>query len=120
MKHFKFDFLNLENRVAMDCVAPFDEVTQPGTVITSPNYPGNYSNNMECQLTIRFAADEIVKITLDEFEVEEPENDYEYEDEYDSLCGFDDLTLYDGDTTSYRIIEELCGKHAGGKTFKSR
>ena len=56
----------------MDCVAPFDEVTQPGTVITSPNYPGNYDNDMYCQLTVRFAEDEIVAIRLDEFDVEKP------------------------------------------------
>ena len=94
----------------MDCVAPFDEITIPGTIITSPNYPGNYSNKMECQLTIRFAADEIVKITLDEFDVE---------GEFDR-CWYDYLTLYDGDTTSSRIIDkELCGYSARGKTFKS-
>ena len=86
----------------MDCVAPFDEVTLPGTVITSPNYPGNYGKNMECQLTFKFAADEIVAITLDEFDVQ-----------YRSFCKYDYLTLYDGDTTSSRIIDrKLCGKHA--------
>ena len=104
----------------MDCVAPFDEVTIPGTIITSPNYPENYDNNMDCKITIRFAADEIVSITLDEFDVEEFEYDYEDKDEYALLnCTYDYLALYDGDTTSSRIIEELCGKHARGKTFKS-
>jgi len=113
-----------ENHVTMDCVAPFDEVTTPGTIITSPNYPGNYDDGMNCQLTVRFAANEIVAITLDEFDVEDG-----------SLCNYDYLTLYDGDTTSSRIIDKefhhfefhhsetiisrLCGYSARGKTFKS-
>ena len=93
----------------MDCVAPFDEVTTPGTIITSPNYPGNYDDGMNCQLTVRFAANEIVAITLDKFDVEDG-----------SLCNYDYLTFYDGDTTSSRIIDkELCGYSARGKTFKS-
>jgi len=94
----------------MDCVAPFDEVTIPGNIITSPNYPGNYGNNMDCQLTVRFAADEIVAITFDEIDVDVDE----------LSCESDYLTLYDGDTTSSRIIDkELCGKYSRGKTFKS-
>ena len=99
----------------MDCVAPFDEVTTPGTIITSPNYPGNYNNRLYCQLTVRFAADEIVAITLDEFDVDDEEKSIFY-----SPCYYDHLTLYDGDTTSSRIIDKaLCGRSARGKTFKS-
>ena len=93
----------------MDCEEPFDEVTIPGTIITSPNYPRNYGKHMNCQLTVRFAADEIVAITVEDFDVE-----------HSSPCRYDYLTLYDGNTTSSRIIaKELCGYSARGKTFKS-
>ena len=99
----------------MNCEEPFDEVTIPGTIITSPNYPGNYNNRLYCQLTVRFAADEIVAITLDEFDVDDEEKSIFY-----SPCYYDHLTLYDGDTTSSRIIDKaLCGRSARGKTFKS-
>ena len=115
----------------MDCAAPFDEVTTPGTIITSPNYPGNYSNNMECQMKIRFPADQIVTITVDEFDVEPLD---EFDD--DSSCEYDFLTLFDGKPSfdgdydyfydhenDYELIidknKKLCGKYARGKTFKS-
>ena len=107
----------------MDCVG-FDEVTIPGTIITSPNYPGNYSNNMECQMKIRFPADQIVTITVDEFDVE-----------HDSSCEDDLLFLFDGEPSFDGVYDlykdedlvmgsiELCGKYAErqyrGKTIKS-
>ena len=91
--------------------AAFDEVTIPGTIITSPNYPGNYSNNMECQMKIRFPADQIATITVDEFD-----------GEHDSSCKYDLLFLFDGEGNDEDLIMgaiELCGKDARGKTIKS-
>ena len=114
----------------MDCVPPFDEVTLPGTIVTSPNYPRNYDNNMECKMTIRFAADEIVTITLDEFNVDDYYISYnglsyghyfgQYAYPFPSTCDYDYVTLYDGESTNSRFYDiKLCGKYSSGEIFRT-
>ena len=105
--------LNVSNLVAanipIDCDSPFDEVTDSGTTITSPNYPSNYDNGKDCQVTIRFAADQIVLITLEAFDVES-----------ESTCRYDYLAVHDGDSTSSNLIgSKLCGTDHVGSTIKS-
>lgn len=41
-------------QIEMDCIAPFNPVTTPGTTITSPNYPGDYPVGVDCETTITF------------------------------------------------------------------
>ena len=105
--------LNVSNLVAanipIDCDSPFDEVTDSGTTITSPNYPSNYDNGKDCQVTIRFAADQIVSITLESFDVESH-----------STCAYDYLAVHDGDSTCSNLIgPKLCGTDHAGLTIRS-
>ena len=101
--HFSLIFFyhNLDaNRVAIDCNSPYDEVTLPGTSITSTNYPSRYNNSEDCEVTIRFSSDQKVNITLEKFYVESH-----------PTCVYDFLAIYDGDSTNSPIIgSKLCGK----------
>ena len=93
----------------IDCESPFEEVTTGGIIITSPNYPSDYDNSQDCQVTIRFASDEIVRITLEEFDVESHWR-----------CDNDYLIAHDGsDTTSPVIGSKLCGTGLKGEMIDS-
>ena len=91
---------HLATETEIDCHSPFDEVTIPGSNITSPNYPNNYDNRKDCQTTIRFAVGQIVNITFEAFDVE-----------HNSACSWDYLKIYDGDTSTNSPIigSKLCG-----------
>ena len=94
----------------IDCESPFDEVTEIGTPITSPNYPSDYYALRDCQITIRFASDEIVSVTLQEFDVESH-----------STCKYDYLTAYDGRdiNTWNQIGSKMCGSRPEGMIINS-
>ena len=66
--------------IPIDCESPFDEVAVNRVVITSPNYPNEYENNKDCQLTIRVASDQLVNIFVEAFNAESH-----------STCGYDYL-----------------------------
>ena len=87
----------------MDCESPYDEVTTPGTRIISPNHPGNYETDKDCQITIRFS--ERVRIRFEAFNIElQPVCDQ------CDQCANDYLEVRDGDSTSSNLIgSKLCG-----------
>ena len=52
----------------IDCKSRYNEITNPGIIITTPNHPGNYENNKICQVKIRFSGR--VRIRFEKFDVE--------------------------------------------------
>ena len=97
------------NQLTIDCQPPYDEITIPEIAIISPNFPNNYDNDKDCQLKIRFYANQTVLITFDAFEVESQ-----------TTCGYDFLAIYDGGTTNSPMLEtKLCGQNAAGRTIQS-
>ena len=93
----------------IDCESPYDEVTIPGTTIISQNYPNDYENSKECQLTITFATNAIVSLTFEDFNVE-----------YDYNCRWDYFAVHDGSSISSQIIgSKLCGTSPVGTTMNS-
>ena len=85
--------------VPMDCSEPFHEVTEPGTIVTSPNYPNEYQNNKDCGTKIRFPPGERVVLEVQDFNVE-----------HHSACVWDYVEVKDGDNAnSSRIEPKLCG-----------
>ena len=80
------------------CDLPAGQViTVPGTTIISPNHPGDYQNNLDCQVSIQFS--ERVRIRFEAFNVESQ-----------SSCNYDYLEVRDGDSSSSSIIgTKLCG-----------
>ena len=109
-----FDFTNTESgpttaapatTVMIDCSPPFDEVLTPGTVITSPNYPNSYANNLDCEMTIRFS--DSIKVLI--------EFDPTFEIESGSYgCSYDYLEAHDGPSSTDSPIggSKICGRSA--------
>ena len=64
--------------------------------VTSPNYPDNYPNNLEKIETIQVEQGLILSLQFTAFDIEA-----------DSTCGFDHLTITDGDGTT--LMEKSCG-----------
>ena len=75
----------------------------------SPNYPNDYGNNRDCQVSIRFSGNQTVTIRLEAFNVESH-----------GACAYDYLTVHDGSTTSAPMIgSKLCGTSPAGTRMKS-
>ncbi|BHF77938.1 Bone morphoproteintic protein 1 [Sparganum proliferum] len=66
--------------------------------IVSPGYPERYPPSSECTWNIEVPVGNIVNLTFHSFEVESHEN-----------CSYDYLAVYDGPSTSSRLLEKLCG-----------
>ena len=83
--------------MVIDCDSPFDEVIAPGARIISPNHPGDYENNKDCQITIRSSVR--VRIRFEAFNIES----------HDS-CLYDYIEVRDGDSENSNLIgSKLCG-----------
>ena len=83
--------------MVIDCDSPFDEVIAPGARIISPNHPGYYENNKDCQITIRSSVR--VRIRFKAFNIES----------HDS-CLYDYIEVRDGDSANSNLIgSRLCG-----------
>ncbi|XP_019641735.1 PREDICTED: uncharacterized protein LOC109483192 [Branchiostoma belcheri] len=65
-----------------------------GGPVTSPNYPGNYGNNQDCEWLITVPAGSMIRLTFHSFDLEE---DYDF------------LRIYDGASASAALIQELTG-----------
>ena len=101
-----FFFQNISGPLAIDCVSPYGIVTVPGSTIITPDYPHNYGNYLDCQVTLTFETR--VEIVFEDFELEkglEPDDPSMPED-----CKFDWLEVHDGvENGSDLIGEKLCG-----------
>ncbi|XP_019641565.1 PREDICTED: CUB and sushi domain-containing protein 2-like [Branchiostoma belcheri] len=67
-----------------------------GGPLTSPNYPGNYGNNENCEWLITVPEGSIIRLTFDSFHTEK---------------GYDFLTIYDGASDNATEIKRLTGYH---------
>ena len=71
-------------------------------VVTSPNYPGSYGNNLDTTDTIKVEEGQVISLHFDAFEL----NDYDDCDDYDHLT----ITNGDGKT----LMEKTCGINLPG------
>ena len=65
-------------------------------VVTSPNYPDNYPNNLERTYTIQVGEGLIISLQFTAFDIQS-----------DSTCDYDHLTIIDLDGTT--LMEKSCG-----------
>ncbi|KAI8517822.1 hypothetical protein Bbelb_038390 [Branchiostoma belcheri] len=65
-----------------------------GGPVTSPNYPGNYGNNENCEWSITVPEGSIIRLTFDSFDTEKR---------------YDFLTIYDGASDNAAEMERLTG-----------
>lgn len=73
------------------------------TTITSPGYPSNYGNNLECYWRIQagsFLSGYIVKVTFNDFQVGGGSL---------GICFRDELKFYDGDSKFSNPLGSYCG-----------
>ena len=84
----------------IDCSPPFNEITAPGTIIMSPNYPSPYDNSLDCQVTVRFSDNRPVLIQFDPL----------FDIESHSSCNYDYLEVREGASARNNlIVSKLCG-----------
>ena len=65
-------------------------------IVTSPNYPGKYPNNLENSQTIKVEEGLAISLEFTAFNIE-----------YSSTCRYDHLTITDGDGTT--LMRKRCG-----------
>ena len=46
-------------------------VTENNVILQSPNYPGNYPVNIDCQASIRYASYNLVEVTIEDFKIKQ-------------------------------------------------
>ncbi len=73
----------------------------PSGVITSPNYPDNYPNNLKCQYYIIASAESSISIIFEHFDLEDDKD-------YVTVC-FSSISFL---STSYCIVFYLTAKFA--------
>ena len=76
-------------------------VTAEG-VLTSPNYPGKYPNNVEDTETIRGGPGTVLELQFTAFNIK-----------FHSTCRFDHLKIRDEDGTT--LMEKTCGSSLPGR-----
>ena len=76
----------------------------PG-VVTSPNYPDEYPNDLQNTTTIKVEKGMIIALKFTAFDVEQGE--YAFSPGSASPCLFDHLTIKDGDEST--LMEKTCG-----------
>ncbi|XP_067665910.1 cubilin-like [Haliotis asinina] len=69
--------------------------------LTSPNYPSNYLNNMDCSWTI---ATDLTNIRINFLDIHL---------ESSTNCQYDKVTVYDGSTLQSNILGKICGTTTG-------
>nr|XP_026694478.1 bone morphogenetic protein 1-like [Ciona intestinalis] len=66
---------------------------------TSPNLPSNTSHNLDCYYKINARSRlNFIRVSFDSFHLEQ-----------NSRCGYDHIAIYEGSTTSSRLIGKYCG-----------
>ncbi|XP_073197659.1 tolloid-like protein 1 isoform X1 [Lepidochelys kempii] len=74
------------------------KIHSPTGVITSPNWPDKYPSRKECTWEISATPGHRVKLTFNEFEIEQHQE-----------CAYDHLEVFDGETEKSPILGRLCG-----------
>ncbi|KAI3353391.1 hypothetical protein L3Q82_019924 [Scortum barcoo] len=74
------------------------KIHSPSGTLSSPNWPDKYPSRKECTWDITATPGHRVKITFNEFEIEQHQE-----------CAYDHLEAFDGDSDTAAILGRLCG-----------
>ncbi|XP_071826204.1 cubilin-like isoform X2 [Apostichopus japonicus] len=96
---FSFSYITLRE----DCGGIFTlDDSNPSSVITSPDYPTGYPNDVDCQWNIRSPAGTVIQATFaDLFHIESH-----------SSCRYDFVELRDGTISTSDVLGSYCGETA--------
>ena len=76
-------------------------ITTPIKSVISPNYPGPYGNNLDCQLTLSY--EDGVAIRIDILDIDKGGS-------FKKGCKYDWLEIHDGNGSDSKIIgSKICG-----------
>ena len=94
---------------SMSCDSQYgNEITIPGTIIASPNYPGSYDLGKDCRTTIKF--DEKYRIRLEFLNMDIVHNVDRTNGGWKVSCDSEYIMIYDGSSDIPRpIVPRLCG-----------
>ena len=73
-------------------------INKTNGVITTPNYPNNYPNYMDCLWTIQLHPAMLIPLVCDEIAIEKEED-----------CPYDYMEILEGDGLHSTVIERHCG-----------
>ena len=73
-------------------------INKTNGVITTPNYPNNYPNYMDCLWTIQLHPAMLIPLVCDEIAIEKEEG-----------CPYDYMEILEGDGLHSTVIERHCG-----------
>ena len=73
-------------------------INKTNGVITTPNYPNNYPNYMDCLWTIQLHPAMLIPLVCDEISIEKEED-----------CPYDYMEILEGDGLHSTVIERHCG-----------
>ncbi|NXU75213.1 TLL1 protein, partial [Oreotrochilus melanogaster] len=74
------------------------KIHSPNGIVTSPNWPDKYPSRKECTWEISATPGQRVKLTFNEFEIEQHQE-----------CAYDHLEVFDGESEKSPILGRLCG-----------
>uniref|UniRef100_A0A8C5J866 Metalloendopeptidase n=1 Tax=Junco hyemalis TaxID=40217 RepID=A0A8C5J866_JUNHY len=74
------------------------KIHSPNGIIMSPNWPDKYPSRKECTWEISATPGQRVKLTFNEFEIEQHQE-----------CAYDHLEVFDGESEKSPILGRLCG-----------
>ena len=86
-----------------DCGGVFETVAD---TLTSPLYPAEYPSNAECIYEITLPDENCISMTLLDVDIE-----------YESSCGYDSLTILDGDSEDSAVMDIICGDDTNQTCF---
>ena len=94
-------------------------VTENNVIIQSPNYPGNYPENIDCQASIRYASYNLVEVTIEDFKIRQNLgcSDYlRFRDSGNTNAGPNTYLTYTNPAYN-NVFESFCGTSASHQTY---
>ena len=72
--------------------------TSPNGILTSPSYPGNYSDDADCTYAISQPTGTVILLNFQIMDIE-----------HHATCDYDYLEIRDGPSADSPLLDKLCG-----------
>ena len=82
----------------MNCYDKVDELTDVGSILTSPGFPNKYPSNEDCKAIVRVEKGHKIRLDILRFHLG-----------FEINCTGDHLKIFDGDDENKRVLGNYCG-----------